>query len=72
MQAIQVLFVEDDASQLELFQEAAAAWNAAHQDQRIDIAHAAMTREAKSMIIFGTSPKKGSVPYVLLAPSKAA
>jgi len=47
MQVIQVLFVEDDTSQLELFQDATAAWNAAHADQRIDIAHAATVDEAK-------------------------
>jgi hypothetical protein len=50
MLAIQVLFVEDDDSQLQLLRDAADDWNKAHEQQRIDVAHATTVEDARAKL----------------------
>ncbi len=52
MGAMQVLFVEDDDSQVQLFQDAVDDWNSARADRQIAIVRAADVAEAKDMLSF--------------------
>lgn len=52
MSAMQVLFVEDDDTQVQLFEDAVADWNRSHADQQIAIVRAAHVAEAKDMLSF--------------------
>jgi CheY-like chemotaxis protein len=52
MSAMQVLFVEDDDTQVQLFQDAVDDWNAADAGRQITVVRAADVAEAKDMLSF--------------------
>jgi CheY-like chemotaxis protein len=52
MSAMQVLFVEDDDTQVQLFQDAIGDWNGAHPGQQVAIVRAADVAAARDMLSF--------------------
>lgn len=52
MSAMQILFVEDDDGQVQLFQDAVDDWNAANAERQIAIVRAADAAEATEMLSF--------------------
>jgi CheY-like chemotaxis protein len=50
MAEMQILFVEDETTQLQLFTDAVEEWNAAHPDRLLNIVHAATVADAHAML----------------------